>query len=78
MAGLRVELKAFDRLSGIHEAQLMSYLKSTGIKIGLLINFNVKLLKDGGNQKNPQMIHFYLCFLFVFSVSSWLIYLRIR
>jgi GxxExxY protein len=43
-----VELKAVDHLSGIHEAQLMSYLKSTGIKIGLLINFNVKLLKDGG------------------------------
>jgi GxxExxY protein len=43
-----VELKAVDHLSAIHEAQLMSYLKTTGIKIGLLINFNVKLLKDGG------------------------------
>jgi GxxExxY protein len=43
-----VELKAVDHLSAIHEAQLMSCLKTTGIKIGLLINFNVKLLKDGG------------------------------
>ena len=42
-----VELKAVDRLLPIHEAQLMSYLKLSGRRLGLLINFNVKLLKDG-------------------------------
>jgi len=31
----------------IHEAQLLSYMKSTGLKVGLLINFNVKQLKSG-------------------------------
>jgi GxxExxY protein len=43
-----VELKAVDQLSAIHQAQLLSYLKTTGLKIGLLLNFNVRLLKDGG------------------------------
>lgn len=42
-----VELKSVDRLRPIHEAQLLSYLKLSGKKVGLLINFNVKLLKDG-------------------------------
>jgi GxxExxY protein len=42
-----VELKAVDQLIPIHEAQLMSYLKLSGRRLGLLINFNVKLLKDG-------------------------------
>mgnify|MGYP000844180187 CR=1 FL=1 len=42
-----VELKSVDRLHPIHEAQLISYLKPSGKKVGLLINFNVKLLKDG-------------------------------
>jgi GxxExxY protein len=42
-----VELKAVDRLLPIHEAQVLSYLKLSGKKIGLLINFNVKLLRDG-------------------------------
>jgi GxxExxY protein len=40
-----VELKAIDSLLSIHEAQLLSYLKLSGLKIGLLINFNVELLK---------------------------------
>jgi len=44
---LIVELKSVDRLLPIHEAQLLTYLKLTGIKIGLLINFNVPVLKDG-------------------------------
>jgi GxxExxY protein len=44
---LVVELKSCEKLQPIHDAQLMTYLKLTGIKIGLLINFNVSVLKDG-------------------------------
>jgi len=42
-----VELKAVERLMPIHEAQLLSYLKLGGQKVGLLINFNVLHLRDG-------------------------------
>ena len=42
-----VELKAVERLAPIHEAQLLTYLKLSGKKVGLLINFNVLHLKDG-------------------------------
>ena len=42
-----VELKAVERLEPIHEAQLLSYLKLPGCEVGLLINFNVRMLKDG-------------------------------
>jgi len=42
-----IELKAVDRLDPIHQAQLLSYLKLSGCKVGLLINFNVKVLKNG-------------------------------
>ena len=42
-----VELKAQDSLQPVHEAQLLTYLKLTGCKVGLLINFNAPLLKDG-------------------------------
>ena len=42
-----LELKACDRLERIHQAQLLTYLKLTGIKYGLLISFNVPVLKDG-------------------------------
>jgi len=42
-----VEVKAVDRLAPIHQAQLLSYLKLSGCKVGLLINFNVKVLKQG-------------------------------
>jgi len=42
-----VEIKAVDRLAPIHQAQLLSYLKLSGCKVGLLINFNVKVLKNG-------------------------------
>ncbi len=44
---LVVELKAADQLAPIHTAQVMSYLKATGHRLGLLINFNVVRLKDG-------------------------------
>ncbi len=42
-----IELKAVDRLEPIHEAQLLSYLRLSGCKVGLLINFNVMKLRDG-------------------------------
>ena len=42
-----VELKAIEKLAPIHQAQVMSYLKATGREIGLLINFNVEVLRDG-------------------------------
>ena len=42
-----VEIKAVDHLAPIHQAQLLSYLKLSGCKVGLLINFNTKAVKDG-------------------------------
>jgi GxxExxY protein len=48
VAGLVVvEIKATERLLPIHEAQLLTYLKLSGYRLGLLINFNVVLIKDG-------------------------------
>jgi GxxExxY protein len=44
---LIIELKSVQVIQPIHEAQLLTYLKLAGIKIGLLMNFNVPLLKDG-------------------------------
>ncbi|MCP4683255.1 MAG: GxxExxY protein [Desulfobacterales bacterium] len=44
---LIVELKAVSELVPIYEAQLLSYLKLSGKRVGLLINFNVVRLKDG-------------------------------
>lgn len=42
-----VEIKSVEKLLPIHKAQLMSYLKLSDCKVGLLINFNVEVLKDG-------------------------------
>ena len=42
-----VEIKAVDQLAPIHQAQLLSYLKLSSCHVGLLINFNVKVLKQG-------------------------------
>ena len=42
-----VELKAVEILAPIHTAQVLTYLKLTGCKLGLLLNFNTTLLKDG-------------------------------
>jgi GxxExxY protein len=42
-----VEIKSVSRLEAIHKAQLLSYLKLSDYKVGLLINFNVTLLKHG-------------------------------
>jgi GxxExxY protein len=44
---LIVELKSVETVLPIHEAQLLTYMKLAGIKTGLLINFNVTLLKNG-------------------------------
>jgi GxxExxY protein len=46
-----VEIKAVDQLAPIHEAQLLSYLKLTGLKVGLLINFNERVLTHGIRRK---------------------------
>ncbi|MBN3518839.1 GxxExxY protein [Algoriphagus lutimaris] len=42
-----VELKAVDELNPIHMAQVLTYLKLSKMKLGLLVNFNVKLLRNG-------------------------------
>ena len=42
-----VELKAIERTEPVHEAQLLTYLKLSGHRVGLLINFNVSVLKNG-------------------------------
>ncbi len=42
-----LELKAVEALNDLHMAQLLSYLKATGLRLGLLININVRVLKDG-------------------------------
>lgn len=42
-----VELKACNELAPIHDAQVLTYLKLTGLKVGLLINFNVPVLREG-------------------------------
>jgi GxxExxY protein len=44
---LVVELKSVDQLLPIHEAQVLTYMKLAGVSIGLLINFNVTILKRG-------------------------------
>jgi GxxExxY protein len=42
-----VEIKSVDQLAPIHSAQMLSYLRLSGKRVGLLINFNVRVLKDG-------------------------------
>jgi GxxExxY protein len=42
-----VELKAVERIEPIHEAQLMTYLRLRGLWLGLLLNFNVPVLRHG-------------------------------
>jgi len=44
---LIIELKAVNQLLSIHEAQILTYMKLAHVSVGLLINFNVELLKDG-------------------------------
>ncbi len=42
-----VELKSVETLLAVHKKQLLTYLKLKKIKLGLLVNFNVELMKDG-------------------------------
>lgn len=42
-----LELKACEKIEEIHKAQLLTYLKLSGLKLGLLLNFNVALMRDG-------------------------------
>lgn len=42
-----IELKSVEKVLPVHKKQLMTYLKLTGMKLGLLVNFNVNLIKDG-------------------------------
>jgi GxxExxY protein len=42
-----VELKAVEQITPVHAAQVLSYLRFSGCEVGLLLNFNVKLLKNG-------------------------------
>ncbi len=44
---LIVELKSVEQLMKIHEAQILTYMKLVNVKVGLLINFNVEILKKG-------------------------------
>ena len=44
---LIIELKSVEQIKGIHEAQLLTYMRLAEVKIGLLINFNVTKLKNG-------------------------------
>jgi GxxExxY protein len=44
---LVIEIKAVDALHPLHQAQLLTYLKLSGLRIGLLLNFNTAVLKDG-------------------------------
>ena len=44
---LIVELKAVDKLLALHQAQLLTYMKVTNVRVGILINFNARVLRDG-------------------------------
>jgi GxxExxY protein len=50
-----VELKAVEKLHSVHSAQILSYLKLTGLTVGLLINFNVVHLRDGIHRRVQQL-----------------------
>ena len=50
-----IELKSVGFLAPVHHAQLLTYLKLTRLKLGLLINFNVPHLKDGIHRKANQL-----------------------
>ena len=45
-----VEIKSIDQIAPIHKAQLLTYLRLSNLRVGLLINFNVDVLKKGVNR----------------------------
>jgi GxxExxY protein len=47
---LILELKSVEQVQSVHDAQLLTYMKFAGVRSGLLINFNVKRLKDGSKR----------------------------
>lgn len=47
---LIIEVKSLETVAPVHSKQLLTYLKLTGLKLGLLVNFNQKLIKDGINR----------------------------
>jgi GxxExxY protein len=49
-----VELKSVEKLQRLHEVQLVSYLRLSGCKVGLLINFNVPVLRQGIRRLRPE------------------------
>ena len=49
-----LELKAVERIHPVHEAQIYSYLKMSGLSLGFLVNFNVPLIKDGIKRYVPK------------------------
>jgi len=51
-----VEVKAIETIAPIHEAQLLTYLRLGGWKVGLLMNFNVVVLKDGIRRRVLNLI----------------------
>ena len=42
-----IELKSIDQISDVHKKQTLTYLRLTGLRLGLLMNFNVALIKEG-------------------------------
>jgi GxxExxY protein len=42
-----LELKSCEKIEGVHKAQLLTYLKLSGLKLGLILNFNVPIMKEG-------------------------------
>jgi GxxExxY protein len=51
-----VELKAVEQLHSVHEAQMYSYLNMSGLPLGILVNFNVGLIKDGIRRFVPKKL----------------------
>ncbi len=49
-----IELKAVEKIHPVHNAQIYSYLKSSNLPLGFLVNFNVPLIKDGINRFVPR------------------------
>jgi GxxExxY protein len=42
-----IEIKAVSKVKALHRAQVLSYLRTTGLRVGLILNFNVRLMKHG-------------------------------